>query len=127
MSVEEVFFEKKGSLGLITLNRPDALNALTLKMVREIHPKLKIWENDDEIKTVAVTAVGDRAFCAGGDIRALYDWGKSNDKKATGFYYEEYQLNQLIKSYSKHRSVRTDLLRRTILVYICFYNSIHTI
>ena len=101
MSVEEVFFEKKGSLGLITLNRPDALNALTLKMVREIHPKLKIWENDDEIKTVAVTAVGDRAFCAGGDIRALYDWGKSNDKKATGFYYEEYQLNQLIKSYSK--------------------------
>ena len=101
MSVEEVFFEKKGSLGLITLNRPDALNALTLKMVREIHPKLKIWENDDEIKTVAITAVGDRAFCAGGDIRALYDWGKSNDKKATGFYYEEYQLNQLIKSYSK--------------------------
>ena len=101
MSVEEVFFEKKGSLGLITLNRPDALNALTLKMVREIHPKLKIWENDDEVKTVAVTAVGDKAFCAGGDIRALYDWGKSNDKKATGFYYEEYQLNQLIKSYSK--------------------------
>ena len=98
MSVEEVFFEKKGSLGLITLNRPDALNALTLKMVREIHPKLKIWENDDEVKTVAVTAVGDKAFCAGGDIRALYDWGKSNDKKATGFYYEEYQLNQLILS-----------------------------
>ena len=70
-------------------------------MVREIHPNLKFGENDDEIKTVAVTAVGDRAFCAGGDIRALYDWGKSNDKKATGFYYEEYQLNQLIKSYSK--------------------------
>ena len=70
-------------------------------MVRLIHPKLKIWEEDDEIKTVAVTAVGDKAFCAGGDIRALYDWGKSNDKKATGFYYEEYQLNQLIKSYTK--------------------------
>ena len=44
MSVEEVFFEKKGSLGLITLNRPEALNALTLNMVRLIHPKLKIWE-----------------------------------------------------------------------------------
>ncbi len=101
MSTEEVFFEKKGSLGLITLNRPEALNALTLNMVRLIHPKLKIWEEDNEIKTVAVTAVGDKAFCAGGDIRALYDWGKSNDKKATGFYYEEYQLNQLIKSYTK--------------------------
>ena len=101
MSTEEVFFEKKGSLGLITLNRPEALNALTLNMVRLIHPKLKIWEEDNEIKTVAVTAIGDKAFCAGGDIRALYDWGKSNDKKATGFYYEEYQLNQLIKSYTK--------------------------
>jgi len=101
MSAEEVFFEKKGSLGLITLNRPEALNALTLNMVRLIHPKLKIWEEDNEIKTVAVTAVGDKAFCAGGDIRALYDWGKNNDKKATGFYYEEYQLNQLIKSYTK--------------------------
>ena len=101
MSTEEVFFEKKGSLGLITLNRPEALNALTLNMVRLIHPKLKMWEEDNEIKTVAVTAVGDKAFCAGGDIRALYDWGKSNDKKATGFYYEEYQLNQLIKSYTK--------------------------
>ena len=101
MSTEEVFFEKKGSLGLITLNRPEALNALTLNMVRLIHPKLKIWEEDNEIKTVAVTAVGDKAFCAGGDIRALYDWGKNNDKKATGFYYEEYQLNQLIKSYTK--------------------------
>ena len=101
MSTEEVFFEKKGSLGLITLNRPEALNALTLNMVRLIHPKLKIWEEDSEIKTVAVTAVGDKAFCAGGDIRALYDWGKRNDKKATGFYYEEYQLNQLIKSYTK--------------------------
>ena len=101
MSTEEVFFEKNGSLGLITLNRPEALNALTLNMVRLIHPKLKIWEEDNEIKTVAVTAVGDKAFCAGGDIRALYDWGKSNDKKATGFYYEEYQLNQLIKSYTK--------------------------
>ena len=54
-------------------------------MVREIHPKLKIWENDDEIKTVAVTAVGDRAFCAGGDIRALYDWGKAMIKKLLVF------------------------------------------
>ena len=101
MSAEEVFFEKRGSLGLITLNRPNALNALTLGMVREIHPKLKSWEDDESIKTIAVTASGDKAFCAGGDIRALYDWGKSGDENATGFYYEEYQLNQLIKSLRK--------------------------
>ena len=101
MSAEEVFFEKRGSLGLITLNRPNALNALTLGMVREIHPKLKSWEDNESIKTIAVTASGDKAFCAGGDIRALYDWGKSGDENATGFYYEEYQLNQLIKSLRK--------------------------
>ena len=101
MSAEEVFFEKRGSLGLITLNRPNALNALTLGMVREIHPKLKSWEDDESIKTIAVTASGDKAFCAGGDIRALYDWGKSGNENATGFYYEEYQLNQLIKSLRK--------------------------
>ena len=101
MSAEEVFFEKRGYLGLITLNRPNALNALTLGMVRKIHPKLKLWEDDESIKTIAVTASGDKAFCAGGDIRALYNWGKSGNENATGFYYEEYQLNQLIKSLKK--------------------------
>jgi len=101
MSAEEVFLEKKGSLGLITLNRPEALNALTLNMVREIYPKLKLWADDDEISTVAVRAVGEKAFCAGGDIRALYEWGKDGDERATGFYYEEYLLNQVIKSFPK--------------------------
>ncbi|MED5437558.1 MAG: enoyl-CoA hydratase/isomerase family protein, partial [Pseudomonadota bacterium] len=101
MSAEEVFLEKKGSLGLITLNRPEALNALTLDMVREIYPKLKLWAEDDEILAVAVQAVGNKAFCAGGDIRALYEWGKDGDERATGFYYEEYLLNQVIKSFPK--------------------------
>ena len=101
MSAKEVFLEKKGSLGLITLNRPEALNALTLNMVREIYPKLKLWAEDDEILAVAVIAVGDKAFCAGGDIRALYEWGKDGDERATGFYYEEYLLNQIIKSFPK--------------------------
>mgnify|MGYP003308555272 CR=1 FL=1 len=67
---EEVFFEVKGSLGLITLNRPKALNALTLSMVREIHPKLKEWENNPSVKNVLIKAEGEKAFCAGGDIRA---------------------------------------------------------
>ena len=93
---EEVFFEVKGSLGLITLNRPKALNALTLSMVREIHPKLKEWENNPSVKNVLIKAEGEKAFCAGGDIRALHDWGRNNDKEATGFYREEYILNQYI-------------------------------
>ncbi len=75
MTEKEVFFETRGSLGLITINRPNALNALTLNMVREIHPTLKEWANDSKIKFVVIQATGDKAFCAGGDIRALYDWG----------------------------------------------------
>ena len=64
MSSEEVFLEKRGSLGLITLNRPEALNALTLRMVREIYPQLQAWKKDQNITSIAVTAVGDKAFCA---------------------------------------------------------------
>ena len=98
---EEVFFEVKESLGLITLNRPKALNALTLSMVRKIHPKLKEWQNDSSIKYVLIKAQGEKAFCAGGDIRALHDWGKNNEDEAIGFYREEYTLNQYIKRYPK--------------------------
>jgi len=101
MTEKEVFFETRGSLGLITINRPDALNALTLNMVREIHPILKEWANDSKIKFVAIRATGDKAFCAGGDIRALYDWGRSGDTRSTGFYYEEYKLNRFIKRFPK--------------------------
>ena len=101
MTGEEVFFEVKGTLGLITLNRPKALNALTLSMVREIHPQLKKWENDSSVKNILIKAEGEKAFCAGGDIRALHDWGKNNDEKAVGFYREEYILNQYIKRYPK--------------------------
>ena len=101
MTDKEVFFEVKGTLGLITLNRPKALNALTLSMVREIHPQLKKWENDSSVKNILIKAEGEKAFCAGGDIRALHDWGKNNDEEAIGFYREEYILNQYIKRYPK--------------------------
>jgi len=101
MTDKEVFFEVKGTLGLITLNRPKALNALTLSMVREIHPQLKKWENDSSVKNILIKAEGEKAFCAGGDIRALHDWGKNNDEEAVGFYREEYILNQYIKRYPK--------------------------
>lgn len=101
MIEKEVFFEENGSLGLIKLNRPKALNALTLSMVREIHPKMIEWEKSQSIKCVAIIAEGEKAFCAGGDIRALHDWGKNHDPEATGFYREEYILNRYIKRYSK--------------------------
>lgn len=102
MSAEpEIHFEMRGSAGLVTLNRPKALNALTLNMVREMHPRLLAWAEDDRIDRVIVRAAGDRAFCAGGDVRRLYDWGLAGDPRAVGFYREEYRLDTLIKRYPK--------------------------
>ena len=101
MNEEEVLFERRGRAGIITLNRPKALNALTLAMVRQIHPQMQAWEGDDDIAVVIVRAAGDKAFCAGGDIRALYDWGRAGDASFLDFYREEYRLNTYIKRYPK--------------------------
>ncbi len=101
MSDSEILFEVKGAAGVITLNRPKALNALTLNMVRELHPKLIEWAKDDAVERVIIKGEGERAFCAGGDIRALYDWGTGGDPLAVGFYEEEYKLNTFIKEFPK--------------------------
>lgn len=101
MSDDDVLFEKRGHAGIITLNRPKALNALTLGMVRKIHPQLRAWADDDAVRHVVIAAAGDKAFCAGGDIRALYDWGRAGDERFLAFYREEYRLNTYIKRYPK--------------------------
>ena len=97
----EVLFEKRGRAGLVTLNRPKALNALTRTMVELIHPQLAAWATDPSVELVIVRAAGDRAFCAGGDIRQLHDWGKTGDPAMLAFYGEEYRLNAYIKTYPK--------------------------
>ncbi|BCW89097.1 Fatty acid oxidation complex subunit alpha [Alphaproteobacteria bacterium SO-S41] len=101
MSDAEVLFERRGAIGLVTLNRPKALNALTLGMVRAMTPQLKAWAEDVHVKAVVVRSTGERGFCAGGDIRALYKSGIAKDSYATEFWGEEYQLNTLIKEYPK--------------------------
>ncbi len=97
----EVLFEKRGVAGVITLNRPKALNALTLAMVRLIHPKLKEWAADESVQCVIIEGAEEKAFCAGGDIRALHDWGRAGDPSALAFWREEYRLNTYIKRYPK--------------------------
>jgi len=97
----EVLFERRGALGLITLNRPKALNALTHDMCLKMKAQLDLWGADAAIKTVAVCGAGDRAFCAGGDIRALYESGKAQTPYALEFYRDEYILNATIKHYPK--------------------------
>ncbi len=98
----ELIRERRGRIGLVTLNRPKALNALTPGMVRGLAEALDAWERDDAVAAVVVTGAPGKAFCAGGDIRLLYDWGKAGRfAEARAFWREEYLLNARIKAYSK--------------------------
>ena len=97
----EVLFERRGALGLITLNRPKALNALTHGMCVAMKVQLDAWAKDKAITCVAVRGAGERAFCAGGDIRALYESGKAGTPYALEFYRDEYILNATVKHYPK--------------------------
>ena len=99
--MDEVLFERQGRAGVITLNRPKALNALTLNMVDAMDAQLRSWRNDPAVEMVIVKGAGERAFCAGGDIRALYDSGKAGTPYVIDFYAREYRLNTLIKRYPK--------------------------
>ena len=98
---DDVLFERRGPLGLITLTRPRALNALTRDMCVAMKAQLDEWSADEAVKTVVIRGTGERAFCAGGDIRALYDAGNSDVERAISFYRDEYRLNATIKHYPK--------------------------
>lgn len=98
---DAVILKKHGRCGLITLNRPEALNALTLDMVRALDPQLRAWAVDPDITHIVIEGAGEKGFCAGGDIRALHDWGKAGAAEATGFFREEYVVNHLIKHFPK--------------------------
>ncbi len=93
---EEVLFSKKGQLGVITLNRARALNALTLTMIHAMQQQLSAWTYDDSIKAVVIRAVPGTAFCAGGDVRWLYQSGKAGDPEQMQFFWHEYRLNHFI-------------------------------
>jgi enoyl-CoA hydratase len=98
----DILFVKRGAAGLVTLNRPQALNAVTLGMVRALTVQLRDWRGDPSVTRIVVTAAGGKAFSAGGDIRALYDAGTSGRHgEMLAFYGEEYALNTIIKHYPK--------------------------
>jgi enoyl-CoA hydratase len=102
----DVQLETRGPLALVTLNRPKALNALDLGMIRVLHPALEAWASSPEVKAVVVRGAGGRAFCAGGDVRAVAaSLGtpppEGQEPLARAFFREEYRLNQLIHHYPK--------------------------
>lgn len=101
MTEQTVLVEVRNSVGHLTLNRPAGLNALNLDMVRQLRQQLDAWLNDDQVRVVVLRANGEKAFCAGGDIRGLYDSYLANDGMYMTFFQEEYALDQLIHDYPK--------------------------
>jgi enoyl-CoA hydratase/carnithine racemase len=101
----DVIAERVGQLGLLTLNRPKALNALSLEMVRELNHVLLQWQHDATVKAVVVRGSNKEgpfgAYCAGGDIRYFHQAALSGDVTLEDFFTEEYSLNHLIHHYPK--------------------------
>jgi len=98
----EILFERRGAAGIVTLNRPKALNAVTHGMVLALRAQLAAWAEDPAVTRVVILGAGERAFSAGGDIRHLYDLGQAGrHAEALRFWRDEYPLNVAIKNYRK--------------------------
>jgi len=100
-STAEVLFERRGHLGVITLNRPKAVNALNAGMVAALLEQLTAWADDDGVATVLVHGAGERGLCAGGDIVAIYRDILGGGTETADFWEVEYRLNSLIAAYPK--------------------------
>lgn len=105
MSSDEIFFHEKearcGLIGEIILNRPKALNALSMNMCQRFGEKLIEWQANDAIKAVIVKGNSERAFCAGGDIRALHDHRDKAPEQMAELFWHEYRLNAFIHHFTK--------------------------
>jgi enoyl-CoA hydratase len=98
---EDILVTVNRGVGLITLNRPKAINSLTHPMVSALSRVLTQWETDDEVNAVMVSGAGERGLCAGGDIVAIYHSARADGVEARQFWYDEYLLNGHIGRYSK--------------------------
>jgi len=102
---EHIQMDVVGHTGVLTLDRPKALNSLSLAMIRTLTQTLTAWRDDDSIKAVLIRSSSEKAFCAGGDIRFFYDAGRAQPSGGSAlledFFTEEYALNHLIHHYPK--------------------------
>lgn len=102
---DQVRFERRGALGLMTLDRPRAINALTGDMIDALAEQLADWATDDGIATVAIRGAGDRGLCAGGDVaalaRLLRDDPAAAEALVNDFFRREYRLNHAISRFPK--------------------------
>ena len=97
----EVQFSAKGRAGRIHLSKPESLNALTEDMCVEIHRRLRAWATEDSVRVVVVTAEGERAFCAGGDVRQVYRTGLRDPVQARAFFAKEYGMDAAVAAFPK--------------------------
>jgi len=98
----DIILDRRGMAGFVTLNRPEALNAVNRSMVRELRDALERWRDDDAVSRVVVTAAGGKAFSAGGDLRAIFEASLAGRQQASlDFWREEYALNAVIRHYPK--------------------------
>ena len=97
----EILADFRHGVATVTLNRPAALNALTFDMLVALRGWLDAWEEDPSVRTVVVRGAGPKAFCAGGDVRALYQHMKSGGREHPRFFEAEYALDHRIHTYPK--------------------------
>ena len=101
MDENDVILRREGAIGRITLNRPKALNALTEDMCAAMLTHLRRWAADPAIHAVVIDATPGKAFCAGGDVRAIYDAGRRADGSVMSFFRTEYRMNAAIRRFPK--------------------------
>lgn len=101
MSEPPVIVRTEGAVGLLTLNRPQALHALTTQMCGMMADALVAWRGDPQVQAVLIDHAGPRGFCAGGDVRAAAESGRNGGADARAFFRAEYQLNALLQAYEK--------------------------
>ena len=102
MSAAEADIRREGRVGRITVNRPKALNAITHDIVRAVSEALPAWAADDDIAMLVIDAVGEKAFCAGGDLMEIYRAGVAGDfEPARAFWRDEYRMNAALFRFPK--------------------------
>src|SRR5699024_173835 len=103
MENEILFSTHKNGIAEVTLNRPRAINSLTYKMLKPFKEKLKEWEKNSDIKLVVLTGAGEKGFCAGGDMKTLYEAGQKGEalEKGRQFFELEYEVDQLVDEFTK--------------------------
>ena len=98
---EDLLVKVENGVGVITLNRPKAINSLTHAMVIQVENALRKWADDASVHTVLLTGAGERGLCAGGDVIAIHDSAKGDGSEARSFWHDEYIVNAFISRYPK--------------------------